>query len=93
MERGRREFVPGRVLLGIAVVAIALAGFLFIASPGYGPISGPVLVEVLGVRVTVELVMAAIAVLGPIIGITWMWRLHRSHREPDVHPWRYRDFD
>ena len=91
MERGRRGLLLGRALLGIAVLAIVLGGFLFIAAPGYR--GGPATIEVLGIRFAVELVTFTIGVIGPIVGLAWMWRIHRAHREPEVHPWRYRDFD
>ena len=79
-------------MIGIAVLSVLLgAALVFIAAPGM--MGFPATVEFAGLRIDVNAVTMLIGVVGPIVGLTWMWRIHWAHLEPDVHPWRYRDFD
>jgi hypothetical protein len=76
---GRRA---GRDLIVAVVMAIGLAVFLTIAAPnsmGRNPVE-PGAVYCLPL----------LGVLGIVIGLAWMIRIHRADPEPDPGSWRYR---
>jgi hypothetical protein len=82
MDRARFA-VHAEVMIGVAVSF--LTWFLFIASPGClcGMIHEPPLIE----RLT-----PWVAVVGPIVGLVWMFWLSRPMVEAGERDWRYRDF-
>lgn len=75
-------------MIAVAVLAILVTIFLFIAASG-GPtpmFSTPP--DFWGLPVNV--VLPAAGIVGAIIGLAWMIRIHRADPEPDQHAWRYR---
>jgi hypothetical protein len=77
------------IAIAIACIAIGLTAFGFLAAPGdMGPpmFSGPP--YLLGLPA--DVVLAAIGIVGPVVGLVWMIRIHRADPEPDQHAWRYR---
>jgi hypothetical protein len=81
-QRGRRI---GRALLALALLAIALDWFLFIAAPGFmEPMFAPT-----GLAAPL---LFCIGVGGQVGGFLWMLRIHRANPEPDQHAWRYQRF-
>lgn len=63
----------------IAGLAVLLAPFLFVASPGFLGINDPPDLRMLGA-------------VGPIIGLVWMIRIKRADPEACPSPYRYRDW-
>jgi|GEM_PF-3898366 len=82
----------GRAMIALTILVIGLAGFLIIGAPGtmgggmmdYSPRIGPFPDGVL---------VVLISVVGLVIGLVWMIRIHRADPEPDQHAWRYRAHD
>lgn len=91
MERGRRGLILGRTLLGLAVAATVIGWSLAIAAPGY--MGGSLTLGVDGGQSLGSVAVLLVGVVGPVVGLLRMWRLHRAYREPEVSPWRYRDVD
>jgi hypothetical protein len=92
MTRGQRGRATGRAMIALAIVAIGVTVLMLISAPGTmggtmydtPPSLGPIPVGVL---------LALIGVVGPIVGLVWMIRIHRADPEPDQHAWRYRSHD
>jgi hypothetical protein len=83
-QRGRRI---GRALLAVALLAIAVDWFLFIAAPGFmEPMFIPRFHRWLGRGILL------LGVVGQVGGCVWMLRIHRANPEPDQHAWRYQRF-
>lgn len=83
MTRGQRGRRIGRAMIALAVMFVFLGVFLFVAAPGYmgGPMTRvPFWYDALPV----------LGVVGIVVGLVWMVRIHRADPEPDQHAWRYR---
>ena len=88
LERRRRRLRRAHILiraeLAIAVAAPSVAGFLYVAAPGFsGGWREPWLLEQL---------LPWAGVGGVILGLVWMVRLSRANPEAGERTWRYRDF-
>ena len=81
--RARSGRAAARTMFIGVVMVLGIAGFLFIAAPNgssaTGGYSGPLVVLV-----------AAVGVLGLIVGLIPMIRILRADPEPDTKAWRYR---
>lgn len=77
-------------MITIALGAVGLTVVAFSAAPGnMGP--DPLFATppaVLGLPA--RLVMLGVAIVGVLVGLVWMIRIHRADPEPDQHAWRYR---
>jgi hypothetical protein len=87
LERRRRRLQSARFLiraeLAIAFAAPLVAGFLYVAAPGFMGQREPMLAQVL---------LTWGGIFGVIAGIVWMMRLSRPDPEAGERSWRYRDF-
>ena len=82
--RARRGRLLARQMFGLAVFAIFLAAFMFVAAPnftGSTPSSGAFTVAA-----------PALGIAGLVVGLVWMVRILRADPEPEAKGWRYRDF-
>ena len=90
MERALRGWLIGLMLMIVAIASVPTAWFLV------GPlviIGGPGSPESQWIWSMATLASVAIGIIGPIVGLVWMWRIHRAHLDGDPKHWRYRDFD
>jgi hypothetical protein len=79
-QRGRRI---GRAIIALAVVVgIILPAWLFVAAPGHmgGDWGTPLWYSAL----------PWVGMVGVVVGLVWMVRIHRADPEPDQKAWRYR---
>jgi hypothetical protein len=87
LERRRRRLGRAhsriRAELTIAIAAPLVAGFLYVAAPGFMGWREPWLLEQL---------LPWAGGSGMILGLIWMIRLSRANPEAGERTWRYRDF-
>ena len=78
--RAHRGRLLARQMFGLALFAIFLASFLFVAAPNFigGMASGP------------DPGVTALGISGLIVGFAWMVRILRADPDPDAKAWRYR---
>jgi hypothetical protein len=67
-------------MIAIAIVLVFLAPVMF-AAPG---------TMYVGPTPSWLPVVPLLGVVGVIVGLAWMIRIHRANPEPDQHAWRYR---
>src|SRR5690349_19874503 len=81
MTRGQQGRRIGRAMIGLTIVLVIVAAIVWVADPkpmfGATIPSWPFTPPLLGV-------------IGMIVGLAWMIRIHRANPEPDQHAWRYR---
>ena len=76
-----------RAMFAGAITLVVLLAILVIAAPN--SIGGPMMRPSWFVA-AVAMIVPAAGVLGPVIGLAWMWRILRADPEPDSRSWRYR---
>jgi hypothetical protein len=86
MDRVVRARRLVRFEFGLALCAVALAGFGFIAMPNMGG------TMYTGSAWWEDLILPA-GIVGVVVGFAWMIRIIRSAPEDEARGWRYRDRD
>ncbi len=74
-------------MIALTVMFIFLGVFLFVAAPG--TMGGPMFRVPFWYDALYD-DLYVLGVVGTIVGLVWMVRIHRADPEPDQHAWRYR---
>ena len=84
-ERVEAARQRGRSLLVLVCVLIAAVGFGLIAQPAIGPS------ELAVAGFPISSLLTVIGLVGMLIGLAWMWRIHRAPTKDRGAHWRFRD--
>lgn len=75
-----------RAMLAGAITLVVLLVIVFVTAPTYGG----TMMRPSDFAAAVGIIVYGVGVLGPVIGLAWMWRILRADPEPDDRSWRYR---
>ena len=88
---GQRGRWIGRAMIAGACVAIASVAYLYVEITSASSPMFRTPPDLFGLPVGD--VMSMVGLVGAIVGVLWMIRIHRADPEPDQHAWRYRSRD